>query len=105
MILTLILVAGTTLTAAILFWARWRSGSREPYQVFRCPDCGQKVRYPESRAGRPAACPRCRQRLAHPVTRLSRAGRSGDTAAQSVGRLAWRATRLAPGGVPARQSR
>jgi uncharacterized paraquat-inducible protein A len=36
--------------------------------VFRCPECGQKIRYAAVRAGADGACPRCWKRVTLPRT-------------------------------------
>jgi len=62
------LVAGTggILATGALVWARLRKPKEEKFCNFRCPGCGQKVRYLTSKAGRAAMCPRCRQRWTLP---------------------------------------
>ncbi len=42
------------------FWNVRRSTGSRTYTC-RCAGCGQKVRYPAHRAGRPGACPCCKQ--------------------------------------------
>jgi hypothetical protein len=40
---------------------------RKPeFHYWRCPDCGQKLRYLAAKAGRAALCPLCRRRLTLP---------------------------------------
>jgi DNA-directed RNA polymerase subunit RPC12/RpoP len=36
------------------------------FLYFRCQRCRQKLRYQESKAGKPAICPRCRMRWVLP---------------------------------------
>jgi hypothetical protein len=61
-------VAGLLVMAIIVaaglgwLWAKSRQAeTSEPFFTLRCPDCGQKVRYRASRAGRTALCPRCKR--------------------------------------------
>ena len=46
-------------TAGAILYVRRRQPQEEPYYYFRCPECGQKVRYLASKAGRECMCPRC----------------------------------------------
>lgn len=68
--LTILVLAGAALVGAALgvSWVGRRSARVEPYLVFRCPGCRQKVRYLASKAGRPGMCPRCRRRWVLPAT-------------------------------------
>jgi DNA-directed RNA polymerase subunit RPC12/RpoP len=59
--------------AALLVTIAWRMRSARPSDeptmyLYRCTDCGQKIRYAASRAGREALCPRCRSRCTLPTT-------------------------------------
>jgi hypothetical protein len=53
-------------TAAYLWFPR-RRFRHDPFRRFRCPGCGQKVRYVASKAGRAALCPRCKQACTLPA--------------------------------------
>jgi len=70
MILTVVLLVAclAALAAAKFAWVRWRPGDEETYHRFRCPGCGQKVRYRAWKAGRPGMCPRCRRHWTLPAT-------------------------------------
>src|SRR5262245_20471060 len=58
---TLIVFAVAILGMGTLFYlVRRRPSDSAAYHAFRCPGCGQKVRYLATKAGRPAKCPRCR---------------------------------------------
>ena len=106
MSLTLILLAATTLAGAALLWARRRGVRAETYQLFRCPGCDQKVRYPASKAGRAGVCPRCRHPWVLPVAPRQpvRTRHPVPGTAETSGRLCWRPTRLTTAGLPARRS-
>jgi DNA-directed RNA polymerase subunit RPC12/RpoP len=54
------------------------------HHYFRCLECGQKMRYSASRAGREASCPRCRHRWTLPATPQPLAKQ--DVAAETSGR-------------------
>jgi len=66
----IIIAAGTTAILAAIGWMmRTTRKTDEPgMYLYRCPECGQKVRYSARRAGRDALCPRCRGRWVLPVT-------------------------------------
>jgi hypothetical protein len=102
----LVLLTGALVGVTALFWARRRGGD-EPYHCFRCPGCGQKVRYLASRAGKSALCPRCRRCCVLPATPRERAGREYPGAAErvAVGRVLRRPTRLTTAGGPGRAGR
>ncbi len=59
-----IAVAGIVLAAALAaggyLLVRFRSTAEPVIYHFRCPNCGQKLRYTADRAGREAMCSRCR---------------------------------------------
>jgi hypothetical protein len=62
-------VATVAILAAVCCLLRASRRPREAaFHYFRCPDCGQKMRYAASRAGRDAICPRCRRRWTLPAT-------------------------------------
>ncbi len=94
--LTLILFAATVLTAAALIWAWKRAVRQESLQLSRCPDCGQKVRYRGSKAGRPGVCPRCRHRWTLPATpqQLPQPTHSPEGTSDLPSYRLWRPTRL-----------
>jgi ribosomal protein L37AE/L43A len=48
-------------------WVRARSGPVRELHWFRCPRCGQKLRYQPNRAGRIVACPGCKHGFALPA--------------------------------------
>ena len=70
MTVTIILaVVAAALLATLAWWMRGARPSDEPAMcLYRCTDCGQKIRYAASRAGREALCPRCRSRCTLPTT-------------------------------------
>jgi hypothetical protein len=53
--------------AGVILSARSRAAQDE-FQYTRCGECGQKVRYLASKAGRPGMCPRCKQQWILPAT-------------------------------------
>lgn len=63
-------VVGASLAVGVVayFWLRRRRPASEVHYHFRCPGCGQKIRYSADKAGRAAACPHCRQRWTFPLT-------------------------------------
>ena len=63
---TLIVVASVAGMSGILYFVRLRILRQKQFHFCRCPECGQKLRYPASRAGRESMCPRCRQRFILP---------------------------------------
>jgi DNA-directed RNA polymerase subunit RPC12/RpoP len=74
---TFLLVAAAGLAAGTCLRLRPRHSGPEKFLHFRCAECGQKVRYLATKAGRPGMCPRCRQRwtlptVAQPVARAER---------------------------------
>ena len=71
MSVTILLVLGTVaILAAAGYFLLW--SDRHPEEVelhyFRCPECGQKMRYAAARAGRNAICPRCKRHSTLPAT-------------------------------------
>jgi hypothetical protein len=97
MSLTLILLAGTIGGAAVLIWAR-RPAAEETYHIFRCPSCGQKVRYLASKSGRASGCPRCLQRWHLPTT--PQAASRGSRELVKVGGVSWQSTRRLTARLP-----
>jgi hypothetical protein len=95
MSLTLILLAGASLGTAFL-WTRLRSAPEEPYHVWRCPGCGQKLRYRAHQAGRAGGCPRCLREWTLPATPQELpASRCSDLESQAKRPgAAWRAARI-----------
>jgi DNA-directed RNA polymerase subunit RPC12/RpoP len=78
----LLTVAAAAILTAVGVLRRSGRQSVEPAtHLYRCPECGQKVRYSAKRAGRDALCPRCRSHWALPTTpqplKLHRAARAG----------------------------
>jgi hypothetical protein len=65
-----ILTVGVVVSAAVGGGYAWLGRRRETEELyyFRCPDCGQKMRYAAQKAGRAAMCPRCHQRWVLPAT-------------------------------------
>jgi DNA-directed RNA polymerase subunit RPC12/RpoP len=81
----IIVAAGAAaILAALGTLMRTARKSEEPgMYLYRCPECGQKVRYSARRAGRDALCPRCRHRCTLPATQqplppLEEAGQSQE---------------------------
>jgi DNA-directed RNA polymerase subunit RPC12/RpoP len=68
---TIIVAAGIAVILAVVGWRMMRT-ARQPDQptmyLYRCPNCGQKIRYAISRSGRKALCPRCKRRCILPST-------------------------------------
>jgi DNA-directed RNA polymerase subunit RPC12/RpoP len=62
----LILVGMAMALAATVYAVRSGILQREKFYYFRCADCGQKLRYLASKAGRGGMCPLCRRRLKLP---------------------------------------
>jgi hypothetical protein len=95
MSLTLILLAGASLGAALV-WARLRSVQEEPCHIWRCPSCGQKLRYRAHKAGRAGGCPRCLREWILPATPQelpASRGSDHESEAKRPG-AAWRAARI-----------
>ncbi len=61
---------GVSVTLGLIWW--WQEGrlfrTEESLLYCRCEECGQKIRYLATRAGRPAGCPRCKRRWILPET-------------------------------------
>jgi hypothetical protein len=54
------LILGSVILAAVILWQlRTWKGDRQPTSHFRCPHCGQKLRFGPGSAGRKLMCPRC----------------------------------------------
>jgi hypothetical protein len=68
-VVVVLIVTGAVLVAAAayLLW-RGRRPAESVVHYFRCPACGQKLRYAACKAGRPAVCPRCRRQGTLPAT-------------------------------------
>jgi hypothetical protein len=105
MILTLVLLAGAASAITGLIWARQRSVEEGPYHLFRCPDCGQKLRYLASKAGRPSVCPRCRQCRTLPAApqELPRERYSSEAYLEKARSVLWRPARLTTTSLPYRE--
>jgi hypothetical protein len=96
--LVLLAVAAASLAAVGLVWAGRRARREEPYCVFRCPGCGQKVRYQARKAGRAALCPRCRRPWTLPAGPQDLPDDNDYTAeGYSAREGGWRPTRLTTG--------
>src|SRR5260370_29030083 len=54
------IVLAAVLAAGAYLLVRFRSRAEPVIYHFRCPICGQKLRYTADRAGRDAICSRCR---------------------------------------------
>ena len=62
-------VGGFVVVAAIAYLIlKLLPAKKIPVHHIRCPDCGQKVRYVQERAGREVKCPRCRRQIILPAT-------------------------------------
>jgi DNA-directed RNA polymerase subunit RPC12/RpoP len=75
MYLAVIAIVGLVGVGAATYW--FFSGRRpvqEPINLYRCSDCGQKLRYLASKAGNAGMCPRCRNRFVFPETSQEIAG-------------------------------
>ncbi len=70
----IVLLVVIAVAALAVYW-KMNSHSRNEgqFHVFRCPRCGQKLRYLTSKAGRAGMCPRCRQRWTFPTLSQLRA--------------------------------
>jgi hypothetical protein len=66
--MTPVLLVGTVTVFALAGYGvlRWRPAPEELHHVFRCPRCGQQLRYPRSAAGRVGMCPGCGRRCTMP---------------------------------------
>jgi LPXTG-motif cell wall-anchored protein len=62
------LVGVGLLLAAGSLWLVRRRAKSDPLCHYRCPRCGQKLRYHRSRSGKPAACTRCFFEFVLPAT-------------------------------------
>jgi hypothetical protein len=99
MLMTALFLGIVVLAASGTFrWVRSHNPEAEKYLLFRCPHCGQKVRYLASKAGRPGMCPRCRQQwtlpTAPPPLASASRGRNGrpgesrpETGSEAIGSL------------------
>jgi DNA-directed RNA polymerase subunit RPC12/RpoP len=68
-VIIIVVAVAVALLASIAWRMRRARPSDEPTMyLYRCTDCGQKIRYAASRAGREALCPRCRSRCTLPTT-------------------------------------
>jgi len=56
----------TVSAAGVVIYARRQNSQNCQFYFFRCGQCGQKVRYLASKAGRPGVCPRCGQQCTLP---------------------------------------
>jgi hypothetical protein len=63
----ILLIAATILVAGGYAWLSVRHSRGAQSYLFRCPNCGQKLRYAARRAGQAGACPRCRERVTFPA--------------------------------------
>jgi DNA-directed RNA polymerase subunit RPC12/RpoP len=69
MYLAVIAIVGLVGVGAASYWfASRRQPAQEPVNLYRCSDCGQKLRYLASKAGNAGMCPRCRNRFIFPET-------------------------------------
>src|SRR5262249_15274854 len=103
MLRTILSLAVVVLAAAVAIFYVWRRHHQEEtFHYFRCPECGQKVRYLASRAGREAMCPRCAKKWT-----LPREPRIFDPAAYSIEGYELRVgqRRTQPGAQPLRPVR
>jgi DNA-directed RNA polymerase subunit RPC12/RpoP len=66
MLATLVCVGLVLGVAAGIYVVRSRPFHRQRFYYFRCADCGQKLRYLASKAGRGGMCPLCRRRFTLP---------------------------------------
>jgi ribosomal protein S27E len=58
-----LLVATSIVGVGLSLWMRSRRPEEEQFLRFRCPGCGQKLRFLASKAGRDSRCPQCQQRF------------------------------------------
>jgi hypothetical protein len=62
-------LATSVVLVGIGYWlVHARSAQEGRFQSFRCPGCGQKLRYLTEKAGRIGICPRCKARCTFPAT-------------------------------------
>lgn len=82
------LLAGTVAILALVGYlvVRLYAPSEEMFYFFRCPACGQKLRYLAHKAGRSAICPRCRRSVTLPATPQSVAKPESPAHSYPVGR-------------------
>src|SRR6266404_5441565 len=64
---TLVVGTITALATGTYFYIRPRAASNRAFQTFRCAQCGQKLRFLASKAGRAGMCPRCRKQWTLPA--------------------------------------
>jgi hypothetical protein len=87
MMMTLVVLGvGASLALGGYFLARPRSGQHAAFHCFRCPACGQKVRYASGKAGRAGMCPRCKGRWSLPAAPSSSSLVTDGQRLQPVGR-------------------
>jgi predicted RNA-binding Zn-ribbon protein involved in translation (DUF1610 family) len=90
---SIVMLTFGVLGALAFIWARWRPTPADEVQHFRCPGCGQKLRYLARKGGRPGACPNCRKQWTLPAVTQKRSANEGIAA--GANRLMWSARRLA----------
>jgi hypothetical protein len=79
MYLVLLGLLGAVAGIGMVWWFFFRSPREEPSFFFRCPGCGQKLRYLARKAGRSGQCPRCKQGCTFPTGPLESLGNSTTT--------------------------
>jgi hypothetical protein len=62
-----VVAAIAVIAVAGYFYFRPREAGDNPLAVCPCPKCKRRLRYKESRAGKPAMCPRCFHKFTFPV--------------------------------------
>jgi hypothetical protein len=95
MYLLLFGLLGAVTLAGVSCWLFFRQPREEPSFFFRCPGCGQKLRYLARKAGRPGQCPRCKQGCTFPIQPAESLGKVATSEEPRVrfGRLVQRSAK------------
>ena len=95
MYLLLFGLPGAAAVAGLVWLLFFRQPREEQSFFFRCPGCGQKLRYLARKAGRPGQCPRCKQGCTFPTRPNESLGKDTGTEEPRVrfGRLVQKSTR------------
>lgn len=62
------LLGAAAVIGGVAWWFFFRQPQKEQSFFFRCPSCGQKLRYLARKAGKLGKCPRCNKGCTFPST-------------------------------------
>jgi hypothetical protein len=90
MYLLLFVLVGAAAVLALSWWLFFHQSPKEQSFFFRCPACGQKLRYLARKAGRSGMCPRCKKPCTFPSRPQEALDRppTGEESRVRFGRLA-----------------